>query len=210
VHRTDSSSGRVRSGEGRRSLGAAGVPGEPGALPVAGVRGRRAPAVQGPCAPCALPCVGGDSDAARPCGGAISLTPLVCHLKLSPAPGRARQDPHLAKEPFWVHATTAPEQGGLLLARPRCAAILDPRYHQVRQRLLCRAHAKYPISVWSSRHRVCPCNGSRTSRRAMNGRQLDCAVPTHAVWHRTGGRGARPVHLLWCLVSAWTTCNDGR
>ena len=55
-----------------------------------------------------------------------------CHSELSQVPGRARQDPYLAKEPFWVHATTAPEQGGLLLARPRCAAILDPRYHQVR------------------------------------------------------------------------------
>jgi len=40
-----------------------------------------------------------------------------------------------------VHATTAPEQGGLLLARPRCAAILDPRYHQVRQRRLCCTRA---------------------------------------------------------------------
>ena len=42
-----------------------------------------------------------------------------------------RQDPVLAKEPFWVHATEVPEQGGLLLAQPRCAAILDPRYHQI-------------------------------------------------------------------------------
>ena len=41
------------------------------------------------------------------------------------------QDPVLAKEAFWVHATEVPEQGGLLLAQPRCAAILDPRYHQI-------------------------------------------------------------------------------
>lgn len=30
-----------------------------------------------------------------------------------------------------MHATEVPEQGGLLLAKPRCAAILDPRYHQL-------------------------------------------------------------------------------
>ena len=30
-----------------------------------------------------------------------------------------------------MHATEVPEQGGLLLAQPRCAAILDPRYHQI-------------------------------------------------------------------------------
>ncbi|KAK9846375.1 hypothetical protein WJX81_002593 [Elliptochloris bilobata] len=41
------------------------------------------------------------------------------------------QDPALAKEAFWVHATEVPEQGGLVLAQPRCAAILDPRYHQL-------------------------------------------------------------------------------